>query len=104
VRYGGSPWSLRDGRRLEPGTSGGITVVGTAAGILAAVACGLLAAVVGVAPLGATAVRAAPGWRRTPCWVPAGKRGFPAAAAAARGRSRAARVGLWGGAAREFDG
>ncbi|MER3456346.1 MAG: hypothetical protein C4304_05585 [candidate division GAL15 bacterium] len=56
VRYGGSPWSLRDGRRLEPGTSGGITVVGTAAGILAAVACGLLAAVVGVAPLGATAV------------------------------------------------
>ncbi len=38
VRYGGAPRSLWSGRRVAPGTSGAVTLVGTGAGVVGAVA------------------------------------------------------------------
>jgi uncharacterized protein (TIGR00297 family) len=36
TRYGGSPWSLREGRRVASGTSGAVSLVGTGGALLGA--------------------------------------------------------------------
>ncbi len=54
VRFGGRPRRLVDLRPVERGTSGGVTVVGTAAGLFAAVCCGLAAQALGLAPAAGT--------------------------------------------------
>jgi len=40
---------------VDPGTSGGVTALGSAAGVAAAALCGLLAAAFGIAPVPSTA-------------------------------------------------
>jgi uncharacterized membrane protein len=45
TRYGGPPWSLREGRRVASGTSGAVSLVGTAGAVLGA------ASIVGAAAL-----------------------------------------------------
>ncbi len=55
VRYGGTPRTLWGWRVAAPGLSGGVTWAGTAAGVAAALCCGLAASVLGVAPAGPTA-------------------------------------------------
>lgn len=54
TRYGGPPRRLVGLQRVQPGASGGVTALGTAAGLAAAALCGLLAHGLGVAPAPAT--------------------------------------------------
>ncbi len=61
VRYGGRPRRLWGLDPVEPGASGGVTVLGTAAGLVAAGLCGLVAAALGVAPAGTTTLAGAVG-------------------------------------------
>lgn len=61
VRYGGRPRRLWRLDRVEPGASGALTLLGTAAGLLAAGLCGLAAAALAVAPSAVTAVGGAVG-------------------------------------------
>lgn len=56
VRFGTRPRRLWDLQPVDPGVSGGATVVGTAAGVAAAGFCGLAAWALGLAPAAATAV------------------------------------------------
>ncbi|MDR7415553.1 MAG: DUF92 domain-containing protein [Armatimonadota bacterium] len=54
VRYGGPPRHLTMGTRVPPGTSGGVTWLGTLAGAAGAALCGLAAQATGVASSGVT--------------------------------------------------
>ncbi|MDR5709201.1 MAG: DUF92 domain-containing protein [Armatimonadota bacterium] len=55
VRYGGTPRHLTTGARVPPGSSGGVTLLGTVAGAAGAAVCGLVARATGTAPLRLTA-------------------------------------------------
>ncbi len=80
--WGGSPWSLRDGRRVPAGTSGAVTLTGTLGGLCGALALSGLASVVGVIPpsgiaavalggaAGATADTVLGAWGQERRWCP----------------------------------
>lgn len=55
VRFGTRPRRLWDLKPVDPGVSGGVTLVGTAAGVAAAGCCGLATWALGLAPAAATA-------------------------------------------------
>jgi uncharacterized protein (TIGR00297 family) len=55
TRYGGPPRRVVGLQPVDPGTSGGVTALGSAAGVAAAALCGLLAAAFGIAPIPSTA-------------------------------------------------
>jgi uncharacterized protein (TIGR00297 family) len=55
TRYGGPPRRVVGLQPVDPGTSGGVTALGSAAGVAAAALCGLLAAAFGIAPVPSTA-------------------------------------------------
>ena len=61
TRYGGRPRRLWGLRPVEPGASGGVTALGTVAGLVAAGGCGAAAAALAVAPAGLTAAAGAAG-------------------------------------------
>ncbi len=56
IRYGGAPRLLVSGARVPPGTSGGVTLIGTLAGAAGAGLCGLAARMAGIAPFSTTAL------------------------------------------------
>jgi len=59
--WGGTPWSLRNARRVPPGTSGAMSTVGTMAMIVGAVLLGAAAAALGLVPGSAVPVLALAG-------------------------------------------
>jgi uncharacterized protein (TIGR00297 family) len=61
TRYGGRPRRLWGLGLVEPGASGGVTALGTAAGLVAAGCCGVAAAALAVAPAALTAAAGAAG-------------------------------------------
>jgi uncharacterized protein (TIGR00297 family) len=61
LRWGGAPRLVTTGAKIAPGTSGGVTSLGTAAGALGALLCGVISGRLGIAPAFPTALAGAAG-------------------------------------------
>lgn len=61
LRWGGAPRLLTTGGRVAPGSSGGVTPLGTAAGLLGALLCGAICGRLGIAPAFSTALAGSAG-------------------------------------------
>lgn len=61
LRWGGVPRLVTSGAKVAPGNSGGVTPLGTAAGLLGALLCGVISGRLGIAPAFPTALAGSAG-------------------------------------------